>query len=411
MNNKNMIDIYNVTKTYRLYDRTKDRLLELIHPLRKKYHHEFHALKNISFTIKKGDTVGIIGRNGAGKSTLLKMLTGVTYPTHGKVEVKGTIASLLELGAGFNPELTGLENIYFNGTIMGFTKLQMDAKIENIIDFADIGEFLYQPVKTYSSGMFARLAFSVAINVEPDILIVDEALSVGDIFFVEKCIQKIQIFIEHQDKTLIFVSHDMTILRRLVKRVIWLENASVKMDGESLKVLDEYAVGNASCEISQSDFYTISREFTWMKYKSRFGTGDVTLACVKLNGQVLKHDTAISIRTFDTIVIDISFVYEAFISKNITFSVAFFTKDGINCFGLSPNFQQLHIDGEKGTIRCTLDALPLLRGEYTLSVGAWDKMIVVPYDLHERMYTINVISEENHEDGIFVPKYSWEKIS
>lgn len=206
MMNNIAIKVSHLTKVYKLYDKPVDRLKESLHPLKKKYHKEFYALNDVSFEIKKGETVGIIGKNGAGKSTLLKIITGVLTPSSGHVHVNGRIASLLELGAGFNPEYTGVENIYLQGTLMGYTKEEMESKIQAILDFADIGDFVYQPVKSYSSGMFARLAFAVAINVEPDILIVDEALSVGDFAFQAKCFQKFQSF-QKLGKTILFVSH------------------------------------------------------------------------------------------------------------------------------------------------------------------------------------------------------------
>ena len=185
------IKVSHLTKVYKLYDKPVDRLKESLHPLKKKYHKDFYALNDVSFEIKKGETVGIIGKNGAGKSTLLKIITGVLTPSSGHVHVNGRIASLLELGAGFNPEYTGIENIYLQGTLMGYSHSEMESKIDGILAFADIGDFVHQPVKSYSSGMYARLAFSVAINVEPDILIVDEALSVGDMYFQQKCMDKI----------------------------------------------------------------------------------------------------------------------------------------------------------------------------------------------------------------------------
>ena len=180
------INVCDVTKIYRLYDKPIDRLKESISLTHKKYHKEFFALDKISFSVEKGSTVGIIGTNGSGKSTILKIITGVLNPTTGSVEVDGNISALLELGAGFNMDYTGIENIYMNGTMMGFSREQMEAKLPEILEFADIGDFVYQPVKTYSSGMFVRLAFALAINVEPEILIVDEALSVGDVFFQAK---------------------------------------------------------------------------------------------------------------------------------------------------------------------------------------------------------------------------------
>ena len=177
-------------KVYRLYDKPIDRLKESVSISHKNYHRDFYALKGLSFQVKKGETVGIIGTNGSGKSTILKIITGVLTPTSGQVDVDGKISALLELGAGFNMDYTGIENVYMNGTMMGYTKKEMDAKLQDILDFAEIGDFVYQPVKTYSSGMFVRLAFALAINVDPEILIVDEALSVGDVFFQSKCYWK-----------------------------------------------------------------------------------------------------------------------------------------------------------------------------------------------------------------------------
>ena len=185
-----VVKITNLVKEYKMYARKKDRLLEAILPGYKK-HTVFKAMDNLSLEIKKGEVLGILGKNGAGKSTLLKMITGVVSPTSGEIEVEGKISSLLELGAAFNPELTGIENIYQHGQVMGLTNEQIEEKKDEIIDFADIGEHLYQPVKTYSSGMFARLAFACAINVDPDILIVDEVLSVGDYQFQQKCNERI----------------------------------------------------------------------------------------------------------------------------------------------------------------------------------------------------------------------------
>ena len=181
------IRVNNLTKVYRLYDNPVDRLKESLHPFRKIYHRDFYALNDVNFKIKKGETVGIVGKNGCGKSTLLQIITGVLTPTFGTVIVNGKIAALLELGTGFNPELTGIENVFFVGMLMGFTRDEIEEKLDQILSFADIGEFVYQPVKTYSSGMFVRLAFAVNIASEPEVMIIDEALSVGDMNFQAKC--------------------------------------------------------------------------------------------------------------------------------------------------------------------------------------------------------------------------------
>ncbi|WP_342437369.1 ABC transporter ATP-binding protein [Paenibacillus sp. FSL L8-0436] len=218
------IDIKNVSKVYKLYDKPIDRLKESLSISKKSYHRDFHALKDISFEVKKGETVGIIGKNGSGKSTLLKIITGVLSQSSGEVTVNGRVSALLELGAGFNLEFTGIQNIYLNGTMMGYSSAEVEKKIPAIIEFADIGDFINQPVKTYSSGMFARLAFAVAINVEPDILIVDEALSVGDIFFQNKCFKKFD-ELKEKNTTIIFVSHDIGSIRQMCSRVLWLDSS------------------------------------------------------------------------------------------------------------------------------------------------------------------------------------------
>lgn len=233
------ISAQNLTKTYHLYNNPVDRLKESLHPLRKKYHHDFHALRDVTFEVKKGETVGILGKNGAGKSTLLKILTGVLTPTSGSVQVSGKVSALLELGAGFNSELSGIENVYFNGMLMGYSREEMEARLDDILSFADIGEFVQQPVKTYSSGMFVRLAFSVAINVTPDILIVDEALSVGDMFFQAKCMAKMRKMID-SGVTLLFVSHSSAAVKSLCSKAVLLDEGRVAAFGESSDVTEKY---------------------------------------------------------------------------------------------------------------------------------------------------------------------------
>lgn len=235
MNDKDIvINANNISKCYKIYDRPIDRLYESLSPFGKRYSKIFFALNNISFSINKGESLGIIGKNGAGKSTLLKILTGIVTPTSGTVAVNGKVAALLELGGSFNPEMTGIENIYLTGTIMGFTKKQMDEKLDYIVGFADIGDFINQPVKMYSSGMFARLAFAVNISVEPDILIIDEALSVGDIAFQYKCFQKMK-DLKSKGVTLIFVSHSSQQIIQNCDRVILLNQGKLLIDTKDVK--------------------------------------------------------------------------------------------------------------------------------------------------------------------------------
>lgn len=234
-----IITVENVSKVYPLYDKTIDRLKETLSITKKSYHRDFYALNDVSFNIGAGETIGIIGTNGSGKSTILKIITGVLTPTEGNVTVNGKISALLELGAGFNMDYTGMENLYMNGTMMGYSKEEMEEKIPAILDFADIGEFVHQPVKTYSSGMFVRLAFALAINVEPEILIVDEALAVGDAFFQAKCFSKLE-EIRNAGTTILFVSHDIVSVKQLCKRAIWIEKGLVRMDGDSNEVCEQY---------------------------------------------------------------------------------------------------------------------------------------------------------------------------
>ena len=233
------IQVRNVEKVYKLYDKPSDRIVEALGFGRSRRHKEHHALKGVDLTIRQGECVGIIGTNGSGKSTILKIITGVVNPTRGEVTVNGRISALLELGAGFNMEYNGIENIYLNGTMIGFTEKEIDEKLDAILEFADIGEYVYQPVKTYSSGMFVRLAFAVAINIDPEILIVDEALSVGDVFFQAKCYHKFEEFKE-MGKTIVFVSHDLSSISKYCDKVVLL-NQGVKLgEGEPKKMIDIY---------------------------------------------------------------------------------------------------------------------------------------------------------------------------
>lgn len=234
-----MIKIENLTKIYHLYNNPKDRLKESLSISGKKYHQEFFALNDVDITINESDIVGIIGNNGSGKSTLLKLITGVLTPTNGTVNVDGKITALLELGAGFNPELSGMQNIYLHGSLSGFTKSQMDKKIDDIVEFAEIGEFIHQAIKTYSSGMKSRLAFALSIHVDPEVFIIDEVLSVGDAAFQRKCFAKIESFKE-QGKTILFVSHSIGHIVELCHRAIWLDKGRKVIEGDTKIVTGLY---------------------------------------------------------------------------------------------------------------------------------------------------------------------------
>ena len=248
-----VISIKNLTKEYKMYPRKKDRLVETIFPSVKR-HSTFKALNDLNLEIKKGEILGILGKNGAGKSTLLKIVTGVVVPTSGEVKVNGKISSLLELGTAFNMELTGIENIYQHGQVMGLSNEEIEATKQDVIDFADIGDHLYQPVKTYSSGMFARLAFACAINVDPEILIVDEVLSVGDMAFQLKCFKKFQQFKE-RGKTILFVTHSIGDVLKNCTRTIILENGKKTFDGDvkdGVELYKKIITGNAPSQIKEN---------------------------------------------------------------------------------------------------------------------------------------------------------------
>src|SRR5689334_23568325 len=228
-----------ISKCFRIYRRPSDHLKELLTFGRRRHHEPFWAVKDVDLTVERGCCLGLIGENGSGKTTLLRMLAGVVRPTSGSMAVHGRVSALLELGAGFNPEFTGRENIFLNASILGFTDAQTRERIPSIEKFAEIGEFVDRPVKTYSSGMFVRLAFAVAIHMDPDILIVDEALSVGDIFFQQRCIRRIQ-QLKHDGVTIVFVSHDLGAVRSLADRTIWMEHGKVVLSGKTDDVLSKY---------------------------------------------------------------------------------------------------------------------------------------------------------------------------
>lgn len=238
LNEELAIEVKDVFKVYKLYDKMRDRVKEAF-GIGKGSHKLHYALNGVSMDIHRGETVGIIGTNGSGKSTILKIITGVLHPTSGEVKVNGRISALLELGAGFNPEYSGLENVYLNGTMMGFSEKEIDERLPSILEFADIGDYVYQPVKTYSSGMFVRLAFAVAINIEPEILIVDEALSVGDVFFQAKCYHKFEEFKE-MGKTIVFVSHDLNSISKYCDRVFLLNKGELLGVGSPKAMVDAY---------------------------------------------------------------------------------------------------------------------------------------------------------------------------
>lgn len=378
---KCVLDISHITKEYKLYENQVDRLKESFNPFKRSYHKKFYALKDVNIKIHKGEKVGIIGSNGAGKSTLLKIITGVLNQTEGDIVVDGKIAALLELGAGFNQDYTGIENIYLNGTLMGYSDEEIEERMKKIIDFADIGDFVNQPVKSYSSGMFVRLAFATQIFSDPDILIVDEALSVGDIRFQQKCYRAMDSLMK--DKTVVLVTHDTAAVTRFCQRVIWLNHGQVEYDGdtvEGLKKYQEYLINQAIEENDNNDIIVDEGESIELSSEikeidnipvlsselNRKGTGDANIVRV---GVFNESDELIDIVEPGEN-INILFVVE--FKKKITrpiLGIEVFDRLGNVYFSINTDMLEVQLPAGEGIMRYNLSfVVPHLnKGEYTIS--------------------------------------------
>ncbi|MCR4923233.1 MAG: ABC transporter ATP-binding protein [Lachnospiraceae bacterium] len=399
------IEINNLTKIYKLYDRNRDRIKEALHLSKNINFREHYALNDVSMTVKNGETVGIIGTNGSGKSTILKIITGVLNPTYGEVKINGRISALLELGAGFNMEYTGLENIYLNGTMIGFSKAEIDSKLQDILDFADIGEFIDQKVKTYSSGMFVRLAFAVAINIDPEILIVDEALSVGDVFFQNKCYRKFEEF-KKQGKTILFVSHDLSSISKYCDRVVLLEKGKKIGEGNPKEIIDMYKkvlVGQLDKQVDTRKSQNLSEGKKWkdrMELNPSFDeygsglaefedfcaydkSGEITNTIIKGEEFTVK----LKIRFFESI-------------QEPIFAVSFKNMQGTEITGTNTMFEKLSTGTpEKGDVMVATftQKMSLQGGEYLVSLGCvgYRKGEFTVYHRLYDVFNLTVISDKN----------------
>ena len=406
-----MIKVKNLTKVYKIYDKISDRIMESLFPKAyKEKIKEFYALSDINFSIKKGETVGIIGKNGSGKSTLLKILTGVTNQTAGEKTINGTVSALLELGTGFNPEYTGIENIYLNGTIMGMKKEEIDKKVDEIAEFAEIGEFINRPVKNYSSGMFVRLAFAVAINTDPDILIVDEALAVGDYRFQAKCYNKFE-ELKAKGKTILFVSHDVDAVRRFCDRAIWLDNGKLIMDGNVNEVTSKYMEFITGNEISaevcvkglnkkKDEFIEKEKEFNAI---NRFGS---EIGCIK-NVRISKGDSETEVfLTGDTITIEtfVDIPAEADIPTT-GLAISLKDKNGMDLMVVALHDYDMRFKRTgRNVVKITFPGY-LNAGEYTLTVGL-EKRHTLPityYDYIEGAAYIKIMCNKEYFGVLKVP--------
>jgi ABC-type polysaccharide/polyol phosphate transport system ATPase subunit len=383
------IEVNGVTKVYRLYSSSRDRLKELFNLGGKKYHHEFDALRDISFIVDTGETVGIIGQNGSGKSTLLKIITGVIQPTGGTVRVNGRVSSLLELGAGFNLEFTGRDNVFMNGALMGFSRKEIERKVIDIEAFADIGEFIDQPVRTYSSGMYTRLAFSVAINVEPDILIIDEILSVGDENFQSKCRKKIQELREN-GITILLVSHDMFTIENLCTKVFLFDHGRCLAEGTPKEVIQVYhnllkTRSGTSHGVLDRDVNSLPCSSQRPQIFKQWGTKDVEITGVTfLNDQGAPVDH-IKVIPNGRLSIRIDFVAHKKVN-NPVFGFSIQRDDGADVNRSNTrmsHFEIPFVEG-KGTIAYCVDVLPLLPGKFFLTVGICDYDMFIPYSFWDK---------------------------
>ena len=394
------ISVNDVSKMYKLYDNPMDRLKESLGLSRKKKYKEHYALNHVSFQVHKGETVGIIGTNGSGKSTILKIITGVLSPTGGEVSVNGRISALLELGAGFNGEYSGLENVYLNGSMIGFSREEIDAKLQSILDFADIGEFIHQPVKTYSGGMFVRLAFAVAINIDPEILIVDEALSVGDVFFQAKCYRKFEEFKE-MGKTILFVSHDLSSIGKYCDRVVLLNKGEKLAEGGAKEMVNLYRrvlvnqyddadleEGAENAEAGQDGQLTDGTAGENVSKKEHAGGGRAMKDSLNLNPKVLEYGSKLG-EIVDFAIRDDTGMITNVIEKGKEFSVqmkvrfqadvndpifAFTLKDlkGTEITGTNTMYEHTPVKPQKaGDVReiTFKQIMPLEAGEYMLCLG------------------------------------------
>lgn len=394
---KPAICVENVDKIYKLYNRPIDRLLDAFRLSGKKKYKEKYALRQVNMTVHQGECVGIIGTNGSGKSTILKMITGVLSPTAGKISVNGRISALLELGAGFNMEYNGIENIYLNGTMMGFSKKEIDEKLDGILKFADIGDYVYQPCKIYSSGMFVRLAFAVAINIDPEILIVDEALSVGDVFFQAKCYQKFEEF-KKMGKTILFVSHDLSSISKYCDRVVLLNQGEKLGEGTPKEMIDAYKrvlVG----QYHEADERNAGKTESVNPQLLEYGDKSAKISDFKITDDREVVTTAILKGSRFTIHMDVEFLKDvaapifAFSIKNIK---------GTEITGTNTMYEKAFLEsvkkGEKKRVTFTQE-MNLQGGEYLLSLGVTG-FDGCDFKVYHRLYDVINITVVSDKDTV-----------
>ena len=412
---KTIIKVDNLVKRYNIYDKPIDRLKETFSLKKKSYHREFNALNGLSFEVKQGDAIGILGKNGCGKSTLLKMITGVLTPTSGTIEVNGKISAILELGTGFNMEYTGIENIYLNGTMMGYSREDVDKKVDSIIEFADIGEFINQPVKVYSSGMFARLAFAVAINVDPDILIVDEALAVGDTRFQIKCINKMK-ELKERGTTILFVSHATEQVKRFCNKAIWIKDGRIKKQGSSSEVADLYEDFMKYGEIDNKKDVRIDSANEEALVEEEENSNELKEFKIPKDEDILASIAKVEIskeklKTFDDLEVEITYdIYKDEID-GFLLGAAIYTPNREYIFGPNTYLEKSNIPNSFGRHKVIyrIPRLTLLGGNYTVDVGIFTDESIVNLDYKQAICKFTVANKYISE-GKFYIDHEWKTI-
>jgi ABC-type polysaccharide/polyol phosphate transport system ATPase subunit len=418
----NIISIKDVSKKFRIYHDKPTTLKEKLLFIRKNSWEEFWALKNVNLEIKKGTTVGLIGQNGSGKSTLLKLMTKIIYPTSGEIKINGRVSSLLELGAGFHPDFTGRENIYTNASIFGLTKKEIDKRIDEIIAFSELEEFIDNPVRTYSSGMYMRLAFSVAINVDPEILLIDEILAVGDANFQKKCMDKIKEFKE-KGVTIIFVTHDLGSVEKICDNVFWLDSGKIMEEGSPKEVITSYmdfmarrqedrlnaqneVIVNIQSKGQDMVVDNVEKKEVVTENKFRWGTREIEIYDVKMLDLDGKAKSVFYVG--QRVQIQIFYRYLKPV-ENVVFGVGIFTQDGIQCFGTNTYIDKIKINLSdiklQGIVKIDIDYLNLVEGTYWVDVAAHAED-GYPYDYQKKRYIFSTVSDIK-DVGICRLSHNW----
>jgi ABC-type polysaccharide/polyol phosphate transport system ATPase subunit len=395
-----VIEAKNVWKDFKVFHERNNSLKEMLIRGRRASYESFWALNDVSFKIAEGSTVGIIGENGSGKSTMLKVLAKILRPTKGSIHIDGKISALLELGAGFHPDLTGRENVFLNGSILGLSRKEIDARIDGIIAFSELGKFIDMPVKSYSSGMYVRLGFAVAINVDPDILLVDEILAVGDESFQRKCLNKLY-DLKEQGKTIVVVSHALDQVRNICEEAIWLEHGVVRTRGKANAVVDTYLEEvNRQEEAKSEDMESID-------HGARWGSGEIKITAVRLLDAADEEKRIF--KTGEPLVVEMDYHAKEEISRPV-FGIAVHSRDGVHITGTNTKFCDTVFDkiSGRGSVRYIIESLPLLKGSYMLSTVVYDYSCLHPYDHHDRAYRLEVSSGEFSDYGVFHIPSRWD---